>query len=138
MLLLTGKGVFISVLAGIFLGYFGYPSFIKYQNYDTIVTEARVSFDPRKPVGITIFAWKKTSTNGWKNNEDMYLEIKKFCNESTEYERVVQCINNRTYMHNDIIEKYTKGIFGETDVKNETIYVEDISVFFNENHTVLT
>jgi hypothetical protein len=60
MILLTGKGVFISILAGIFLGYFGYPSYEKYQIQDTVFTETREKFDPRKPVGITIFAWRKT------------------------------------------------------------------------------
>jgi hypothetical protein len=57
--LLTEKGIFISVLAGIFLGYLGYPSYVKYLKYGTVFTETRESFDPRKPVGITIFAWKK-------------------------------------------------------------------------------
>ena len=41
MLLLTGKGVFISILAGLFLGYFGYPSYVKYTRYDTDFTETR-------------------------------------------------------------------------------------------------
>ena len=51
MLLLTGKGVFISILAGIFLGYFGYPSYVKYQKHDTVFTESRVKFDPQKNSG---------------------------------------------------------------------------------------
>ena len=70
MLLLTGKGVFISILAGIFLGYFGYPSYLKYQNHDTIFAESRVKFDSLKPVGITIYAWKNTLFNGWKDKKD--------------------------------------------------------------------
>jgi hypothetical protein len=55
MLLLTGKCVFISIFLGIFLGYFGYPSYVKYQNLDTVFTETRVGYDPHIPVGITIF-----------------------------------------------------------------------------------
>ena len=131
MLLLTGKAVFISILAGIFLGYFVYPSYVKYQKHDTVFTDSRVNFDPQKPVGITIFAWQKTLLNGWKNNENVVMSLKNLCNESNDYKRVVQCINNRTYTHNDIIEKYTKGLNGEFDMTQETIYVEDISVLLS-------
>ena len=63
----------------------------------------------------------------------MVLSLKKLCNESNDFKRVVQCINNRTYTHNDIIEKYTKvNIDTETeiDVTKDTSYVDDISVFF--------
>ena len=56
MLLLTGKAVFIFILAGIFIGYFGYPAFVKYQKHDTVFTETREKFDSQKTVGITIFA----------------------------------------------------------------------------------
>ena len=77
MLLLTGKVVFISILAGIFLGYFGYPSFVKYRTYDTVFTETREKFDPYKPVGITIFTWTKTLLHGWKDNENLVLGLKR-------------------------------------------------------------
>ena len=78
MLLLTGKGVFISSLAGIFLGYFGY------RTYDTLFTETRVKVDPRKPLGITIFTWKKTLFNGCKDNDNVDQGLKKLC-KGTDY-----------------------------------------------------
>ena len=45
MLLLTGKGIFVCSLAGIFLGYFGYPSYIKFQKQGTVFTVEEVEFD---------------------------------------------------------------------------------------------
>ena len=122
------------LLTGIFLGYFGYPSYVKYQKHDTVFTDSRVNFDPQKPVGITIFAWQKTLLYGWKNTENVVLSLKNLCNESNDFKRVVQCINNRTYTHNDIVEKYTKVNINtetkiETDVTKDTFYVDDISVF---------
>ena len=60
MLLLTGKGIFISILAGIFLGYFGYPSYMKYQKHGTVFTETSEKFDPKKPVGITFLLGERT------------------------------------------------------------------------------
>jgi hypothetical protein len=56
MLLLTGKGIYIFTLAGIFLRYFEYPAYVNYNNFDTVFTETRVKVDPHKLVGITIFA----------------------------------------------------------------------------------
>ena len=94
MLLLTGKGVFISILAGLILGYFGHPSYVKYKNHDTVFTETRVKFDPQKPVGITIYAWRKTLFNGWKDKEGFIEGFINLCNESSDFKRVFQCINN--------------------------------------------
>jgi hypothetical protein len=105
MLLLTGKGVFISILAGIFLGYFGYPAYVKYLKHGTVFTESREEFDPQKPVGITIFAWRKALLNGWKDKEPFFGPgLKSYCNESADFERVIQCINNGTFKHDELIE----------------------------------
>ena len=144
----------IAFLAFVFLTFFGYLSYVKYLNHDTVFTETRVKFDPHKPVGITIFTWKKTLLHGWKDNENEALDIKKLCNESNDlngwnlekdeyqglnnlgngsidFERVVQCINDGTFKHNDTIKKYTKvKLDDETDVTKETIHFDDISAFF--------
>ena len=50
------------------------------------------------------------------------------CNESNDFKRVVQCINNRTYTHNDIVEKYTK-----VNIVNNTGFL--ISCSFTEYKT---
>ena len=140
MILISGKGIFIFALAGIFLRYFCYKSYVKYNKYDTVFTETRVKVDPPKLVGITIFAWHKTMFNGWKNNERVFdlRRWQRLCNESTDFDRVVQCINNRTYKHNDIIEKYQNMIFpNQTDVIKETIYTDDITTFaFGKSYTI--
>jgi hypothetical protein len=121
MLLLTGKVVFVFILTGLFLAYFGFPLFEKYLKHDTVFTETRVKFAPEKTVGITIFAWHKNYFNGWKNSDDLIEGLKKMCNESIDFERVVQCINEGTFKHNDIIDKYTTFTNdGETDVTMDT------------------
>ena len=123
MLLLTCKFVVIASLAAVFLTFFGHPSYVKFLNQDTVFTETQVKFDPRKPVGITIFAWKKYVFHGWKDN----YTFKEHCNETTDFDRVVQCINNGTFKHDDIIDKYTKHkINNKTDVTKNTPYTEDI------------
>ena len=73
MLLLSGKVLFVFALAGIFLTYFGYPAYVKYQKHDTVFTETRVKVDPQKQVGITIFPWHKKNFNGWKNNDGYFI-----------------------------------------------------------------
>eukprot|EP00091_Calanus_sinicus_P015086 TRINITY_DN32990_c0_g1_i1.p1 TRINITY_DN32990_c0_g1~~TRINITY_DN32990_c0_g1_i1.p1 ORF type:complete len:123 (-),score=22.43 TRINITY_DN32990_c0_g1_i1:130-498(-) len=115
MLLLTGKAVFISILVGIFFWYFGYPSYVKYQSHETIFTESRVKFDARKPVGITVFPWRNTMLSGWKKNVEELGDLRKMCNESADFDKVVQCINNGTFTHSDSIEKYTKEDENETE-----------------------
>jgi hypothetical protein len=92
MLLLTGKGIFISILAAIFFGFFGCPSYVKYQKRETVFMDTRVKFDSRKSVGITFFAWQKTLLNGWKDNDDVVLGLKKLCNESNDFKSIVQCV----------------------------------------------
>jgi hypothetical protein len=78
----------------------------------------------------------KDFLSGWKDNEDVVEGLKKLCNESIDHDRIVQCINNRTFKHNDIVKKYTKvnidketGTETETDVTMDTIYVDDILDF---------
>ena len=51
---------------------------------------------------------------------------------------VVQCINNRTYEHNDIIEKYiTLFSQNQTDVTKETVYTVDITTLnFGKSYNI--
>ena len=120
MILHICKFVVIASLAAVFLTFFGHPSYIKYQRQDTVFTETRVKFDPQKPVGITILAWKGYLFYGWKDIKYEF-ELKKYCNESTDFHRVVQCINNGTFKHDDIIEEYKKV---NTNKTKDTIYTD--------------
>ena len=130
MLLHTCKFVVITSLSAVFLAFFGYPSYVKYLNQDTVFTESSVKFDPQKPVGITIFAWQTYKFYGWKDNKNTF-DLKCFGNESTDFHKVVQCINNGTFKHDDIIEEYMKvKTTIEKDITKDTIYTEDISFFF--------
>ena len=54
------------------------------------------------------YAWKNIEpTLTYKN----VFDLKKYCNGSTDFDRAVQCINNETFTHDDIIENYkTRGI----------------------------
>jgi hypothetical protein len=65
-----------------------------------------------------------------RNNKNTF-DLKCFGNESTDFHKVVQCINNETFKHNDIIEEYRRvKTKNETDITKDTIYAEDISFFF--------
>ena len=136
MLLHSCKFLLIIALAAVFIKFFGHPSYVKYLDQDTVFTEHRVKFDPLKPVGITILAWQTYMFYGWKEHKNRF-DLKNLCYESTDFDRVVQCINNGTFNHDDIIEKYTKRkIRNETDVTKKTKYTEDISHFSVGNSTV--
>jgi hypothetical protein len=73
----------------------------------------------------------KTLFNGWKNNEIAGADnLRMLCNESIDFDRVVQCVDDGTYKHNDKIWKYlTFHSQNETDVTNETIFTDDITTF---------
>ena len=130
MLLHTCKFVVITSLAAVFLTFFGHPSYVKYLNHDTVFTENMVKFDKQKPLGITIFAWRTNTLYGWKDNKKVF-ELKKFCNKSADFDRVVQCIHDGTFKYDEIIEKYKKiKTKKETDITKDTIYTGDISNFF--------
>jgi hypothetical protein len=76
-----------------------------------------------------VFAWQTNKFHGWKGNKNV-LYFNKNCKESTDYDRVVDCINSGTFKHDDIIEKYTNGRFNnETDVTKNIIYTEEFANF---------
>ena len=54
MRIIIGKLIFISILAVIFLVYFGYPSLVKYCAQETLITEAKVKFKSNQPPAIAI------------------------------------------------------------------------------------
>ena len=58
--------------------------------------------------------------------------------QSTDFDMVVQCINNRTYEHNDIIEKYiTLFSQNQTDVTKEIVYTVDITTLtFGKSYNI--
>ena len=99
MLLLTCKLIFVATLAVIFLTFFGPPSYVKYQRKNTVSTESKVRYDPKKPPAITIFAWSGVIFNGWKNASYVTysLNSENFCNSSETFDNFVQCINDKTF-----------------------------------------
>ena len=57
-----------------------------------------------------------------------------------DFDKVVRCINSKTYGHNDSIEKYTTYISQNvTDVTKETMFTEDITTFsFGKSYSIKT
>ena len=102
------KIVFILCLSVFFIKYFGYPSYMKFQQKETVITENQVEFDPEKPVMITIFAWRGWWGNGWKGNQ-VGIRLREFCNTSADFATIMTCIHEKNYSHDDLIARYTKG-----------------------------
>ena len=131
MIFFTFKLIFISCLSLVFLLCFGYPSYKKFQQKDTVVTEEQISTDPMKPLMITIFPWEHYTYNGWKENHNHSGTLDELCNTPEEYEDIVKCIDEKTFKHDDVIEKYTEGEHpSENDVTNDTIWTEGLTTIF--------
>ena len=124
----TIRLVFISTLFLIFLLYFGCPSYRRFNKKDTVFSENQVSVDHARPVMITIFAWKGISFNGWKDQTVGYENLTGICNSTDEYDKMIECIINKTYEHEDIISKCTTGE-DDIDVKNKTTWIQGITKF---------
>jgi hypothetical protein len=67
MLLNTFTFVVIPSIAAVFFIFFGHPTYVKYPRKDTVFTETKVRYDSMHPPAITIYAWKGSLFNGWKN-----------------------------------------------------------------------
>ena len=142
MIFLTRKGIFICILAGIFIRYFGYPSYVKYEKHGTVFTETREEFDPQKTVGIAILVWRENLFIGWKNagNWETETSLHNFCNQSASFLEVVQCINNGTFKHEEIIENYAEnendsGSLKQTHMTKDTRYTVDGAISSKLYHT---
>ena len=68
------KQFFTVILAVLFFLYFGYPSYTRFMDGDTLITEEKVRFNPIKPPAITVVAWITELMKGWKDVLDRGLE----------------------------------------------------------------
>ena len=129
----TIRLVFISSLFLIFLLYFGYPSYRRFNKKDTVFIENQVPVDHTKPVMISIYAWKGISFNGWKDQPIGYQNLTGICNSTDEYDKMIGCIIDRTYEHKDIISDCTTGESGEfkedIDVESKPTWMQGITKF---------
>ena len=121
------KLIFITFLAVIFILFFGYPSFIKYQKKATVFTETKVTHDLNNPPVITVFAWRGVILNGWKNGTYINsINSKDLCNASDTFETIVKCINDKTFKYDEIIQQATNG---KNNITKESFWTEEISSF---------
>ena len=124
--------VFITILFAIFVKYFGYPSYVKYNARETMIVETNVVFDTKKPPAITILARQVNVKHGWKNVSQRYIPrsgaFKTFCGKSRTYEDAVRCINESTYDLFEMVNKATNG--RNKNLSNDNFWTGDMSTFY--------
>ena len=78
MLLTLLKTIFVVFLTIIFLYKFGFPALSQYLQQETVLTQSKVLYDPKKPPAVTIMPWNKISHIGWKNYNysTLYMGLK--------------------------------------------------------------
>ena len=92
-------------------------------------SEKKGPIDTSRPLRITVYAWTGILYNGWKNNEG-FLNYTKMC-PTDDHKKMAECINEKTYKHDDMINSYTIGSYEEEkDVTNTTIWSEGITTSF--------
>ena len=133
MKFLTGRLIFIIILAIIFLVFFGYPSLLDYESYKTLISEAKVRFKVKEPPAITIAVMTKKDDvmkHGWKDDsfegESYENVIGIFCNTSESLNKTLRCINDKTYDLADIVENAQSG---DHKPNGHLFWNEDISHF---------
>ena len=127
----TTKVAIIATLFAVFLLYFGCPSYERFRKGDTVFSERQVPLASSRPMGITVYAQNEWM-NGWKNYSGRGINYTKFCNTTDDYGKMVECINEKTYSHDDMINKYTVIDANDTykDVTNTTVWREGITTAF--------
>ena len=141
MFLLMGKVLFITILATIFLIHFGLPSYLKYKENETLISETKVNINWNKPPAVTVIAWRQQSEKGWKEESDSDKEyLGKNCNISQEFQELTECINSKTFNLSEMLEKATSEDHTTKDLTNNSFWTEDFSNFdlgksFSLNHS---
>ena len=140
MFFITVKLVFIASLFLVFLVYFGAPSYKSFQQKDTVFIEQEVPFDQRRPIQITVYAWREWLYVGWKTHQGGRLNITHLCNSTEEYDKLIGCINNLTYSQEDVIIQYTAYHKNtEVAVSNTTVLTQGITIFHpGKYHSIQT
>ena len=80
MKFLTGRLIFIIILAITFLVFFGYPSLLDYESNKTLISEAKVRFKVKEPPAITIGVMTKKDDvmkHGWKDDSLKVKDMKR-------------------------------------------------------------
>jgi hypothetical protein len=109
----------------IFFLYFGYPTFSKFMDGETLITEEKVMFNPAKPPAITLVAWTTELMKGWKDVPMNASDLEGFCNTSASYSEIVQCVNNKTFDLSDMVEMAKFRHDG--NVTHSKYWTEDLS-----------
>ena len=120
------------ILLSIFVIYFGHPSYVKYQDKKTLISEETVMFDSNNLPAVNIIAKIPNIPDGWKTKRDRLTEtgmtipwdeyVEHFCNVSNSLTDVVSCIKENTFELNDMIDNHSS-------LANQNFWTSDISVF---------
>ena len=129
---LSGKLIFIIILAIIFLTFFGHPSLKNYQANETLISEKKVQFKPGDSPAITIAVREeKGGHHGWKaghQSDNVFIDmIGHFCSKFTSFNETVQCINDKTYNLSEVVENAETGM---TTLNGPSSWNTDIFFFF--------
>ena len=94
------------ILLSIFVIFFGHPSYVKYQDKKTLISEEKVLFDSNNLPAVTIMAKIPNIPDGWKRDKltetgvtipwDEYVE--QFCDVSNTLTDLVKCIKENTFV----------------------------------------
>ena len=105
----TARLVFMTTLFTIFILFFGYPSYIKYRNKETLISEKMVPYNWETPPAITVVAWRTNIEKGWR--VDSYNQsLRKSCsNEFENFSKLIECIDRKTFNLSEIVEQVTYG-----------------------------
>ena len=126
------KLVFISILAIIFVMFFGLPSLRIYRTNNTLISEKKVKFMERDVPAITIAAAEKNSgenaPHGWREDlkENGLRDMTgQFCNKSLDFNETIKCMDEKTFSLSEVVEDVTSL---ETSLMGEEFWRSD---FFN-------
>ena len=84
---------------------------------------------------ISIAAWNPDTNNGWRGNTSMtYDLIEANCEDNIRNESVDQCIEERTYKKEEIIEDVILGYTAKKSLLGEDIFTKDFTTAWDGMH----
>ena len=129
MLVWTGKTLFIAALFIIFVIFFGQPSYLKFKEEKTLISEAKVLYNWKNPPAITILTWKMHQNKGWKNVSSPHNLLGTNCPGLGELNQTVACIDRQTFNLSEVLEEAHSADESGKNISSSKFWSEDFSNF---------